>query len=64
MNMFAKIIGTVIRTLRTPLKLWSAQQKLTALVACLGIVLAGLVTTTAVLEVRQNDPVPTDPHLQ
>ena len=54
MNAFMKIFGSVLRVLKTPLKLWTQAQKLTAVVTGLGVILAGLATTTVVL--HANEP--------
>lgn len=61
MNGLAKFLGTMIRVLKTPLKLWSQQQKLTALVAALGVVFAGVATTTVVLHATQPEVPETQP---
>lgn len=60
MNTFAKFLGGILRVLKTPLKLWTQQQKLTAVVAGLGVVLAGLTTTTIALH-NEKEPEPTVP---
>ena len=54
MNAFAKFLGGILRVLKTPLKLWSQQQKLTA-------VIAGLGTTAVVMHSNQPAPVETTP---
>lgn len=61
MNAFAKLLGGVLRVLKTPLKLWSQQQKLTALITGLGVVFAGLATTTVVLHTQEPEPTETTP---
>ncbi len=61
MNAFAKLLGGVLRVLKTPLKLWSQQQKLTALITGLGVVFAGLATTTVVLHIQEPEPTETTP---
>lgn len=61
MNAFAKFLGGIIRVVKTPLKLWSQQQKLTAVIAGLGVVLAGLGTTAVVMHSNQPAPVETTP---
>lgn len=60
MNTFAKFLGTILRVLKTPLKLWTQQQKLTAVVTALGVVLAGLTVTTVTLH-NDREPEPTAP---
>ena len=60
-NAIAKVLGTVIRVLRTPLKLWTQQQKLVALVAALSVVFTGVATTTVVLHATQETPAETTP---
>jgi len=59
MNAFAKFLGGILRVLKTPLKLWTQQQKLTAVITGLGVVLAGLGTTAVVM--HSNPPEPTVP---
>ena len=59
MNVIAKILGSIIRAFRTPLKLWTATQKLTALITGLALILTGLVSTTIILESKQEETTPT-----
>lgn len=61
MNQFAQFLGGILKVLKTPLKLWTRQQKLTAVVTSLSVVLAGLVTTVVVLEAREETPQDTTP---
>ena len=55
MNPFMKFIGGILKVLKTPLKLWTQTQKLTAVVTGLGVVLAGLTVTTVVLHATAPD---------
>ena len=55
MNSFLNFFSGIIRVLKTPLKLWSQAQKMTALGTGLGVVLAGLTTTVAVLHTTQPE---------
>lgn len=55
MNPFMKFIRGILKVLKTPLKLWTQAQKLTAVVTGLGVVLAGLTVTTVVLHVKTPD---------
>lgn len=61
MNSFLTFFSGIIRVLKTPLKLWSQAQKMTALVSGLGVVLAGLTTTVVVLHATQPDAPETIP---
>lgn len=61
MNQFAQFLGSILKVLKTPLKLWTQRQKLTAVVAALSVVLAGLGTTVVVLEAQEETPQDTTP---
>lgn len=49
MNPIMKLIGGILKVLKTPLKLWTEAQKLTAVITGLSVILAGLTVTTVVL---------------
>ena len=61
MNPFLKFFGGVLQVLKTPLKLWTQAQKLTAVITGLGVVLAGLTTTAVVLHVNEGNNLETVP---
>ena len=55
MNPFMKFIAGIVKVLKTPLKLWTQAQKLTAVVTGLSVILAGLTVTTVVLHASAPD---------
>ena len=61
MNAIAKLFGGILQVLKTPLKLWSASQKLTAVVTGLSVVLTGLATTVVVLHANPPEQTVTEP---